>query len=108
MVKSTGELAIKLDYDYLKVFDMPVKKISHSPAYLEAATAYELLKMKGNLDEEETMEKYRLEDEMKDELAIEERLQTEAAIVAIRLGMEISSVLFVSTDFFRSGLMRIK
>ena len=45
---------------------------------------------------------------MKEEIASEERLQTEAAVVANRLGMEVSYIYFISTDFFRSGLMKIK
>ena len=78
------------------------------PAYLEADAAHERLEMKGKLDEEEKREKQRLEDEMRVEIAIEERLQTEAAIIAIRLGIEVSHAYFVSTNFFRSGSMRIK
>ena len=92
----------------MKIFEMPVEKISHSPAYLEADASHEHLKRKGDLNEEEKREKKKLEDEMKEEIATEERLQKEAAVVANRSGMEVSYIYFISTDFFRSGLMKIK
>src|SRR5436189_168739 len=80
-VKSTDDLAIRLDYNYMKIFEMPVEKISHSPAYLEVDASHEHLKRKGDLNEEEKREKKKLEDEMKEEIATEERLQKEAAVV---------------------------
>jgi hypothetical protein len=53
---------------------------------------------------EEAMEIQRLEDEP----AVEERLQTDAAIVAICLGMELSPIYFVSIDFFKNCSGRTK
>jgi hypothetical protein len=107
MVKGSGAFAIKLDYSYMKIFEAPVEKISHTAAYLAAEAAYERLKIKEELDAEEKEELQRLKDEMKGEVAIKEKLQTEAAIVAIRSGMAVSHYTLFSTDFFRNGSVRI-
>lgn len=92
----------------MKVFEQKVEKISRSAAYLEAEAAHERLKVKGDLDEEEKLEKHRLEDVMKEQIAIEERLQTEATIVAIRSGMEVSHYTLFRLISFRNGSERIK
>jgi hypothetical protein len=57
MVKGSDDYAIKLEYSSMKVFEQKVEKISHSAAYLEAEAAHERLKVKGDLDEEEKLEK---------------------------------------------------
>src|SRR5438046_9505123 len=91
----------------MKIFEMPVQKIFHSPTYLESDAAHKCLKKKGELDEEKKREEQRLENEMRAEMTIEERLQTEGPIVAIRLGMEVSHVLscIAIRKCTREGLM---
>ena len=48
MIKTIGDLTVKLDFDYLKLFEMPVEKVSHSQAYWDTSAAHEILKKKEN------------------------------------------------------------